>query len=99
MATQSVATRTVRPWVWTTPLGTPVVPEVNRMSDGSSEVDGGGSPFDLGPGGVGGAGHEAIPRLGPVRRRSPGHHDGGQIGKVDAGFAQHGHVVDARGRR
>ncbi len=36
MATQSVATRSVRPWVMTTPLGTPVVPEVNRMSDGSS---------------------------------------------------------------
>ena len=38
MATQSVATRVVPPWVWTTPLGTPVVPEVNRMSQGSSGV-------------------------------------------------------------
>ncbi len=36
MATQSVATVTVRPCVMTTPLGTPVVPEVKRMSDASS---------------------------------------------------------------
>ena len=36
MATQSVATISVRPWVITTPFGTPVVPEVKRMSDGSS---------------------------------------------------------------
>ena len=36
MATQSVATMSVRPWVITTPFGTPVVPEVKRMSDGSS---------------------------------------------------------------
>ncbi len=35
IATQSLATHRVRPWVMTTPLGTPVVPEVNRMSDGS----------------------------------------------------------------
>ena len=38
MATQSAATRVVPPWVWTTPLGVPVVPEVNRMSQGSSGV-------------------------------------------------------------
>ena len=36
IATQSVATRSVRPWVWTTPFGLPVVPDVNKMSDGSS---------------------------------------------------------------
>ena len=36
MATQSVATISVRPCVMTTPFGTPVVPEVKRMSDGSS---------------------------------------------------------------
>ena len=36
MATQSVATMSVRPCVMTTPLGTPVVPEVKRMSEGSS---------------------------------------------------------------
>ncbi len=36
MATQSLATVSVRPWVMTTPLGTPVVPEVKRMSEGSS---------------------------------------------------------------
>ena len=36
MATQSLATINVRPWVITTPFGTPVVPEVKRMSDGSS---------------------------------------------------------------
>ena len=36
MATQSVATISVRPCVMTTPLGTPVVPEVKRMSEGSS---------------------------------------------------------------
>ena len=36
MATQSVATVSVRPCVMTTPFGTPVVPEVKRMSDGSS---------------------------------------------------------------
>ena len=38
MATQSVATCRVRPWVWTTPFGTPVVPEVKRMSETSSAV-------------------------------------------------------------
>ena len=36
MATQSVATISVRPCVMTTPFGTPVVPEVKRMSEGSS---------------------------------------------------------------
>ncbi len=36
MATQSDATRRVRPWVITTPFGTPVVPEVKRRSDVSS---------------------------------------------------------------
>ena len=36
MATQSVATISVRPCVITTPFGTPVVPEVKRMSEGSS---------------------------------------------------------------
>ncbi len=36
MATQSVATHSVRLWVMTTPLGAPVVPEVNRMSEGSN---------------------------------------------------------------
>ena len=38
MATQSAATRVVPPWVWTTPLGAPVVPEVKRMSHGSAAV-------------------------------------------------------------
>ena len=36
MATQSVATMRVRPCVMTTPFGTPVVPDVKRMSEGSS---------------------------------------------------------------
>ena len=36
MTTQSVATIRVRPCVITTPFGTPVVPDVKRMSDGSS---------------------------------------------------------------
>ncbi len=34
--TQSVPQYSVRPWVMTTPLGIPVVPEVKRMSDTSS---------------------------------------------------------------
>ena len=62
MATQSVATISVRPCVMTTPLGTPVVPEVKRMSDGSSGPSAALRRSHLGPGGRRGSGEEVPPR-------------------------------------
>jgi hypothetical protein len=91
MATQSVATRRVRPWVMTTPLGRPVVPEVKRMSDGSSGPSPG--PRSPRPARVGGPTQEP-PTTRCRRVPAPGHHDGRQVGQLaTSGGPQHGDVV------
>ena len=66
------------------------------MSDGSSAADGGGAALDLGPGGVGGPGQEAVPRLGA--RPTPGPRATTMVarsGRSTPVVLEHGHVVGA----
>ena len=71
MATQSVATGSVRPWVITTPLGTPVVPEVKRMSEGSSGPSAALRRSDLGQGLGVARPDEVLPADGVIRGPLP----------------------------
>ena len=96
MATQSVATVSVRPCVMTTPLGTPVVPDVKRMSDGSSGPERGAAAPDVGQGLRRRARHEVAPRHGAVGCLPLGHDNGLEGRQGDAGACEHGHVVGAQ---
>ena len=95
MATQSAATWVVPPWVWTTPLGTPVVPEVNRMSHGSSGVTAADRrSTSARPSGVAraaNASHDSVPPGAGPRATTTVSRSGSSVPVA----AQHGHVVGA----
>ena len=92
---QSLLTHSVRPCVWTTPLGVPVVPEVNRMSDGSSgrtaaarrptssRATGSSAPF------------EVLPTDGRCPSRAVSNHDRLEVRKIHSRPVEQRHVVDS----
>ena len=93
MATQSVATISVRPCVITTPFGTPVVPEVKRMSEGSSGPERGAPSIDLGASGRGWRSQEDLPRQRRTARLPLGDDDRLQRRQRGVGTLEHGDVV------